>query len=82
MTDSIPTKHDLASVSMPRLLDQNDLAKYLKKSISWCERARFIGDGPRFIKIGRNVRYRAEDILDWIAENARTSTSDRVAGNE
>ena len=21
---------------------------------------------PRFIKLGRHVRYRAEDILDWI----------------
>lgn len=66
---------DQVSVTLPRLMDQHDLASYLGKSEAWCERARWAGEGPRFIKLGRNVRYRAEDVLAWIEGNVRTSTS-------
>jgi predicted DNA-binding transcriptional regulator AlpA len=61
--------------AMPRLMTQKDLAAYVFKSTAWCERARWAGDGPRFIKLGRHVRYRAEDVLAWIEENARVSTT-------
>lgn len=63
------------AVELPRLMDQRDLAKYLGKSIAWCERARWAGDGPQFVKLGRNVRYRAEDVLAWINANLHTSTT-------
>lgn len=59
---------------MPRLMDQRDLAAYLGKSTAWCERARWAGEGPRFIKLGRHVRYRADDVLEWIEANAHSST--------
>lgn len=65
-----------AVVSLPRLLTQKDLADYLNKSTAWCERARWAGEGPRFIKLGRHVRYRADDVLAWIEENAKQSTSE------
>lgn len=61
--------------AMPRLMTQRDLATYLFKSQAWCERARWAGDGPRFVKLGRHVRYRAEDVLAWIEENSRVSTT-------
>jgi len=70
----MPTQSDNFSVSLPRLLNQKELASYLGKSTAWCERARWAGEGPRFIKLGRHVRYKAEDVLDWIDENAKTST--------
>lgn len=62
-------------VSLPRLMDQRELAAYLGKSTAWCERARWAGEGPRFIKLGRHCRYRAEDVAAWIEENAKDSTS-------
>ena len=38
---------------------------------------RLRGGGPAFIRIGkRGVRYRRGDLLDWIADRRRTSTSD------
>lgn len=64
------------AVSLPRLLSQKDLAQYLGKSTAWCERARWAGEGPRFVKLGRHVRYKAEDVLEWIEANAKTSTSE------
>ena len=53
-------------VRMPRLWDQKTLAAYLGKSTAWCERARWAGEGPSFVKLGRHVRYRAEDVLEWV----------------
>lgn len=59
---------------LPTLMDERDLAAYLKKSVAWAQKARWAGEGPRFIKLGRHVRYRAEDVLAWMEENTRTST--------
>lgn len=64
------------TITMPTLWDQRDFAKYIGKSTAWAERARWAGEGPRFIKLGRHVRYRADDVLAWIEECARTSTSE------
>ncbi len=33
------------------------------------------GDGPAFLKLGRAVRYRHEDLLKFIDEGRRESTS-------
>jgi predicted DNA-binding transcriptional regulator AlpA len=54
--------------TLPELWDQNQLAEYLGKSTAWCERARWAGDGPKFIRLGRHVRYRVEDVSAWIEE--------------
>lgn len=62
--------------ALPRLMNQQALADYLGKSTAWCERARWAGEGPQFVKLGRHVRYRAEDVLAWIDANARTFSSD------
>ncbi|WP_275099522.1 helix-turn-helix transcriptional regulator [Sedimenticola hydrogenitrophicus] len=78
-THTTPTGNTVppeAVVSLPRLLTQKDLAAYLNKSTAWCERARWAGEGPRFVKLGRHVRYRADDVLAWIEENAKQSTSE------
>lgn len=53
---------------LPTLLTQAELAEYLGKSLAWCERARWEGAGPKFIKLGRHVRYRVADVLAWIDE--------------
>jgi predicted DNA-binding transcriptional regulator AlpA len=62
-----------STVVMPRLWDQKRLAAYLGKSTAWCERSRWEGEGPKFIKLGRHVRYKAEDVLEWIDENVKSS---------
>lgn len=54
------------TVTLPKLWTQKDLAAYLGKSTAWCERARWAGEGPRFIKLGRHVRYRVSDVLAWV----------------
>ncbi|MEX1313828.1 MAG: hypothetical protein AB1Z38_06615 [Desulfotignum sp.] len=54
------------TVTLPYLMDQKTVADYVGKSTAWFERARMLGQGPRFVKLGRHVRYRAEDILEWV----------------
>jgi predicted DNA-binding transcriptional regulator AlpA len=62
------------------------VAKLLGVSHSWLAKSRLNGTGPRFIKVGRAVRYAmseafaavvAERLLDWI--NIRTKR--KVPGN-
>lgn len=62
------------AVSLPYLMDQEELAAYLGKSTAWCERARWAGEGPSFVKLGRHVRYRADDVMAWIDANLCPTT--------
>lgn len=64
------------TVPLPRLLTQKDLCAYLGKSSAWAERGRLEGYGPRYLKVGKSVRYQAEDVLIWLEGNLRRSTSD------
>lgn len=74
MQNEVTTPSEVA-VTLPRLMDQKELAAYLGKSTAWCERARWAGQGPRFVKLGRHVRYRADEVMKWIEENSRTIAS-------
>ncbi|MCW5602434.1 helix-turn-helix domain-containing protein [Nitrosomonas sp.] len=70
----MPSNNTQLSVYLPRLMTQQELAEYLSKSTAWCERARWDGSGPKFVKLGRHVRYRAQDVLEWVNASERTST--------
>ncbi len=55
--------------NLPPLFDQLILARALGKSKFWCERSRWAGEGPAYVKLGGSIRYRREDVLKWIEEN-------------
>ncbi|MBT3844237.1 MAG: helix-turn-helix domain-containing protein [Gammaproteobacteria bacterium] len=59
---------------LPSLLTQKQLADYTGKSEATLERARWAGEAPKFVKLGRHVRYRAVDVLEWIESNIKTSS--------
>ena len=61
------------------LLNQRDVASLLGKSESWCERARWCGEGPPYTRAGRTVRYFRGDVISWLRANTRTSTRDTGA---
>lgn len=58
-----------------RLIDRRE-AEALGLSRRFLELAALKGDGPPFIKIGRSVRYRVGDLLDWIKARRFSSTSE------
>jgi hypothetical protein len=59
------------------LLTTDEAAKILRCSRASLNKWRLRGTGPRFIYIGRRVRYRRADLADFIVSSTRNSTSDR-----
>jgi predicted DNA-binding transcriptional regulator AlpA len=50
-------------------------------SPAWCERGRWAGYGPKFIKLGRLIRYRKGDVLTWLEQYpVVSSTAETSAG--
>ncbi len=57
-----------------KLLNEKEAAIVLSCSCAWLRQGRMRGDGPKFVKLGRNVRYRMSDLNLWIENNLRTNT--------
>jgi hypothetical protein len=58
------------------LLFSPETAYLAATSIRTLEAWRARGGGPPYVQIGRSIRYRRGDVLEWLAERRRTSTSD------
>ncbi len=58
------------------LLTPQQAARQLGLSQSWLAKLRVYGTGPVFVKIGRLVRYRPKDLIEWAEARVRHSTSD------
>jgi len=52
-----------------------EAAERLKVSLSFLAKARVRGEGPRYRKLGRAVRYSEADLQAFLLSRARTSTS-------
>jgi predicted DNA-binding transcriptional regulator AlpA len=48
------------------LLSEQAVSKEFRLSVPWQRKKRRTGDGPAFFKIGRLVRYRREDIEEFL----------------
>jgi predicted DNA-binding transcriptional regulator AlpA len=59
------------------LLHPAQVAKLLGVSLSWLAKSRMNGTGPRFVKIGRAVRYAMSAVQEYIKSRQRLSTSER-----
>lgn len=55
-----------------------EAAQYLGLAVSTMNKWRCFGDGPIFIKLGRAVRYRKEDLDTYVAKRSLASTSEMV----
>lgn len=75
-----PTRTPTASAGpgVPRLLlTEAEAAAAIGFTPRFLQNRRLRGDGPRFVSIGRSVRYRPEDLSAWLDEHPiRESTSD------
>ena len=61
---------------IPRLLTTKEASERLRVSVSFLMKARLKGDGPRYRKVGRCVRYGEGDLLNYLKQNGRSSTSE------
>ncbi len=62
---------------MQTILDQKRVASLLGISTRTLERYRVSGTGPRYVKLGKLVRYLKTDIDAWIQQNLSAATSER-----
>jgi hypothetical protein len=62
---------------MTKLRSEKDTAELLGNlSLSTLRHWRVSGEGPPFVKVGRRVMYRDEDLHAFIAKNVRHSTTE------
>lgn len=64
---------------MDELLTPEQVAEWFQTSTRSLANDRYLGKGPRFIKLGKLVRYRRSDVLAHLDENVHTRTDTRVA---
>lgn len=80
MTDGPKSKRTWVEIEEPlpaeRLLSRDEVEQIFGfPTKRWLELAALRGDGPPYVKIGRTVRYRVEDIRVWIDLHVVTNTS-------
>lgn len=52
--------------TLEKLLNEQDVARLTGLSVASVRRWRLLQRGPKYLKIGAAVRYRAEDISAWL----------------
>jgi predicted DNA-binding transcriptional regulator AlpA len=58
-----------------RLFKPVEAAQFLGLSQSWLAKLRLTGDGPQYMKVGRQVRYSRADLMSWAEKSLRQNTS-------
>ena len=69
---------ELNPQSSIKLLNEQEVAKLIRKSVHWLRRKRWEGDkySIPYRKLGGSIRYVEADVLNWIIQHApQTSTS-------
>ena len=52
--------------AIENLLNEHDVARITGLSVASVRRWRLLRQGPKYLKIGAAVRYKAEDICAWL----------------
>jgi hypothetical protein len=59
------------------LLSTTQVAGWLDVSPQFLETARHRGYGPKYLRLSpRRIRYRRQDVLNWLSERAHSRTSE------
>lgn len=61
------------------LLTEKDVARIVNLSLPTLRRWRAAGEGPLFVKIGSAVRYRDQDVAQWLADLSPVSGQEKAA---
>ena len=69
MTDTQTPKTGRTTLTVP------EAASYLGLAVSTLNKWRVYGGGPRFLKLGRAIRYRAQDLELWLEAQLVGSTA-------
>jgi predicted DNA-binding transcriptional regulator AlpA len=61
-----------------KLLSNDETADLLGLKPATLDNWRWRGVGPSFVRVGSRVKYAENDVLAWINEQTRRSTSDKL----
>ena len=62
----------------PEIMTVIEAAGYIRLAKTTLNKMRVAGTGPRYLKMGKAVRYRRSDLDDWIGAKVVRSTSGSV----
>jgi predicted DNA-binding transcriptional regulator AlpA len=65
-TSQLSERESAATTQLPTLLNEFDVARVTGLSVASVRRWRLFKQGPKYMKIGASVRYRAEDVRAWL----------------
>ena len=65
----------MADELLEPLLLPAEAARLLRLSVRTLEKARTVGTGPVYVRLGRRVCYEVSAVAEWVAANRRTSTA-------
>jgi excisionase family DNA binding protein len=63
-------------------LTPREAAEFLRTSTSTLAKLRLNGDGPKYCRIGRAIRYLKSDLDEYMARSRVRSTSEYVNGGD
>lgn len=53
-------------LNLDTLFDEHDVAKKINMSVATVRRRRLFNMPPKFLKLGTAVRYRPQDVQEWL----------------
>jgi hypothetical protein len=63
------------------LLTDNEFAGVIQRPPWWVKKQRNRGWGPAYIRIGRSIRYRREDVEKWLESQLEGGSEPRLHPN-
>ncbi|MGP9489862.1 helix-turn-helix transcriptional regulator [Glutamicibacter sp. AOP38-B1-38] len=64
----------MSVTGLERLLTVDEYCAWRGISKGTAANERYMGNGPKFIKAGKSVRYAESDLKNWIEENTKDRT--------
>jgi predicted DNA-binding transcriptional regulator AlpA len=58
-----------------RLMNEQQVAEVLGRPPRTLRQWRYLGTGPKFLKVGAAVRYRPSDVEDWLRAQEREAAA-------
>lgn len=62
-----------------QVLTTTEAAEMFGMSVSWFNKQRWLGIGPKYLKVGRSVRYRIKDLEDYFSQQEILSYDNTVS---
>lgn len=62
------------------LIDEIQAAQHLGVKVSWMRAHRYLGDGPKFVKLGSKVLYQPEELDRYVEAHLRQRSDQKQEG--